>query len=266
MKGSTKFLGILFVCVLIMSLLVTSAFASSHTVVVTPASMGDWTLNPDAPNVTPAGFSTAQASIGIGSIHAAPIGNPPAAKLILKYEPAASIPVSSFESVSIDFRIDAASTSTAPNPHKQFYINVYTLAPGATSWYSCRFDYVAGSGSTTNWTQLTAASSATPTSVGKHSSVPTCPTTLAGMPSGSVVWRIAVNLGDTSANDVGIGGFFDKAQLTVGGSTTVFDFEPYVVASSKDACKNGGYAGLARTDGSTFKNQGDCIQFVNTGK
>ena len=36
--------------------------------------------------------------------------------------------------------------------------------------------------------------------------------------------------------------------------------------TSKDECKNGGWQTLTREDGSTFKNQGDCIQYVNTGK
>lgn len=31
-------------------------------------------------------------------------------------------------------------------------------------------------------------------------------------------------------------------------------------------CKNNGWTSYSRTDGSTFKNQGDCIQYVNTGK
>lgn len=38
------------------------------------------------------------------------------------------------------------------------------------------------------------------------------------------------------------------------------------VATNKDDCKKGGWADLTRADGSTFKNQGDCIQYVNTGK
>ena len=46
---------------------------------------------------------------------------------------------------------------------------------------------------------------------------------------------------------------------------TSYDFEPYLVASSKDQCKNGGYANVKRADGSSFKNQGDCIQYLNTG-
>jgi hypothetical protein len=47
---------------------------------------------------------------------------------------------------------------------------------------------------------------------------------------------------------------------------TTYDFEPYEVASNRDQCKNGGFLTLKRNDGSGFKNQGDCIQYVNTGK
>jgi len=36
--------------------------------------------------------------------------------------------------------------------------------------------------------------------------------------------------------------------------------------ANKDACKKGGWQNLQRADGTRFKNQGDCIQYVNTGK
>ena len=36
--------------------------------------------------------------------------------------------------------------------------------------------------------------------------------------------------------------------------------------TNKDQCKNGGWQLWTRADGTLFKNQGDCIQFVNTGK
>ena len=36
--------------------------------------------------------------------------------------------------------------------------------------------------------------------------------------------------------------------------------------TSANQCKSGGWENLTRADGSTFKNQGDCIQYVNTGK
>jgi hypothetical protein len=37
-------------------------------------------------------------------------------------------------------------------------------------------------------------------------------------------------------------------------------------ATTVAACKNGGWQSYTRADGSLFKNQGDCIQYVNTGK
>lgn len=36
--------------------------------------------------------------------------------------------------------------------------------------------------------------------------------------------------------------------------------------TTSGACKNGGWRVLTRADNSPFKNQGDCIQYVNTGK
>jgi hypothetical protein len=38
------------------------------------------------------------------------------------------------------------------------------------------------------------------------------------------------------------------------------------LAGNTSACKNDGWKELTRADGSTFTNQGDCIQYVNTGK
>jgi hypothetical protein len=40
----------------------------------------------------------------------------------------------------------------------------------------------------------------------------------------------------------------------------------YDQPANKDECKKDGWKDLTREDGSTFKNQGDCIQYVNTGK
>ena len=38
------------------------------------------------------------------------------------------------------------------------------------------------------------------------------------------------------------------------------------VAENADDCHDGGWQTKFRADGSTFKNQGDCLQYVNTGK
>lgn len=58
----------------------------------------------------------------------------------------------------------------------------------------------------------------------------------------------------------------DKLTIGVSGDDITYDFEPYIVAGTKDQCKNGGWRNVQRADGSGFKNQGDCIQYVNTGK
>lgn len=50
------------------------------------------------------------------------------------------------------------------------------------------------------------------------------------------------------------------------GSCVVYNMDPFRVATTKDQCKNGGYSGVRRADGSTFKNQGDCVSYVSNGK
>lgn len=72
----------------------------------------------------------------------------------------------------------------------------------------------------------------------------------------------------------------DVIGTTVGGHRYGwFDFQQFPIlaidnvsllsvnqAGNVSACKNDGWQNLTRNDGSTFKNQGDCIQYVNTGK
>ena len=53
---------------------------------------------------------------------------------------------------------------------------------------------------------------------------------------------------------------------TVEGGQLMLLHIPLPVAAAKDACKSGGFDWHFRADGSAFKNQGDCIQYVNTGK
>jgi hypothetical protein len=59
--------------------------------------------------------------------------------------------------------------------------------------------------------------------------------------------------------------YIDSFTFGTAAGTTTFDFDPWDVADTKDECKKGGWTALARGDGSTFKNQGDCVSYVNTG-
>lgn len=86
--------------------------------------------------------------------------------------------------------------------------------------------------------------------------------TLAGLQSvcpNAVVVGFGVNIG---SNNPSYNVYTDLFNF----NGTTYDFEPYEVASNKDQCKNGGFLTVKRNDGSGFKNQGDCIQYVNTGK
>jgi hypothetical protein len=47
-------------------------------------------------------------------------------------------------------------------------------------------------------------------------------------------------------------------------NSTLYTYES--TPTSKDQCKEGSWGNYTRADGSHFKNQGDCIQYVNTGK
>lgn len=60
-------------------------------------------------------------------------------------------------------------------------------------------------------------------------------------------------------------GFSTPEELVEGGQLLLARI-PLPLATNKDQCKDNGSEVLFRADGTTFKNQGDCIQYVNTGK
>ena len=75
----------------------------------------------------------------------------------------------------------------------------------------------------------------------------------------AVVFNHYVNVG---TNNPGYDIYVDLVDF----NGTTYDFEPYPVARTQYQCKNNGWKSIFRADHSTFKNQGDCIQYVNTGK
>jgi hypothetical protein len=86
---------------------------------------------------------------------------------------------------------------------------------------------------------------------------------LASNPNATILGGFGINQGSgnpalTASSDV----------LTIGsnGDCITYDFEPFRVAATKDDCKNGGYNNVKDAQGNAFKNQGQCIQFVNNGK
>jgi hypothetical protein len=88
-------------------------------------------------------------------------------------------------------------------------------------------------------------------------------TILTNNPNAVIVGGFGVNQG--SGNPALVASS-DILSIGYGGECVTYDFEPFEVAADRESCKSGGWKTLRRADGSTFKNQGDCIQYVNTGK
>lgn len=225
----------------------TGTAAADTTVRVTGDTVdesGGWWFQRDPNNQTSAEFNFDEARIGSGSLYVAPIGPNPSDKFIA--ELFSFQPIDPATSFSFDFLLGDEGA-----PPGDFYINVYTNLPGTsvTNFYECRFDFVATSGSTTEWTTLTTVG--TPTAVMARGSGVTCPASLAEMPDGSTVRAFAINVGQNNGSDEGTSGYLDNVVVAIDGTTTTYDFEvPLVV---KDACKDGGYAAYG------FDNQGACV-------
>jgi hypothetical protein len=85
-------------------------------------------------------------------------------------------------------------------------------------------------------------------------------------PDGGFGIGVAASFGDPYPAGAGYQGDFTIFGLDWGFRTYFSDAEPPGVGppTTKDACKNGGWATF--TVPRTFKNQGDCIQYVITGK
>ena len=217
-----------------------------------------WVFNPDPNNATDWEFSLDASSIGTGSLMAGPIGANAAEKFIAAKS--VGLPVSDVTSISYDFQIAGNGTVSDAN---EFYLNVYANIDASDNFYDCRFDYSPSTGSTTAFTTAAFAATSTPKAVTKRGTrITACPTTLAGMPAGSYVRAFVLNVGDTSATDEGLAGYYDNVQVATPAGTTTYDFE--VRPEVKDACKDGGYATYG------FETQGDCVSALqantNAGK
>ncbi len=242
-----------------------AVFSSAHAADSTVRVSGDtavgenqpgWMFNRDLSTSTPYEFNTDAASIGAGSLYVEPIGTNPSDKFVGEYFYGGEI--ANVNSISYDFKTADASNAD------QFYLNLYVNDGSVpTEFYDCRYNIVP-TGVTpdpvTGFTTVTYDLDDPATSVTQRvsSSIVPCPTSPADLPEGAVLRAIALNVGDTSASDVGLDGYLDKVVLDTTDGITTFDLDPE--AQNKEDCKNGGYAAFG------FRNQGLCIQFVNTGK
>lgn len=50
------------------------------------------------------------------------------------------------------------------------------------------------------------------------------------------------------------------------GSCVTYNLDPYRVVTTKDECKNGGYNRVRDAQGNPFKNQGQCVSYVESNR
>ena len=82
--------------------------------------------------------------------------------------------------------------------------------------------------------------------------------------SDAVFWNTSTAANYTDGGAGGVGIFRRDDNWTP--YAPAFQLTAYTIATNKEGCKGSGWQTLTRADGSSFKNQGDCIQYVNTGK
>ncbi len=218
-----------------------------------------WLFNRDVTTSTPFEFNTDQASIGVGSLYVQPIGANATDKFI--GENFVNTPITNVNSISYDFRIGSGGTNS---DEEEFYMNVYANFGASldNKFYDCRYAVVPTIGSTAGFTTVTFdPTQAYPvTTRGGASASPfTCPAVPADMDllsAGSNIRMFALNVGDTSVNDLGVDGYLDNVVVNLDSDLTTYDFEPV----TKDACKNDGWMSFISQ---SFKNQGQCVSFTN---
>ncbi len=185
-----------------------------------------WMFNRDASTATPFVFDTTAASIGAGSLHVLPIGSNASDKMVA--ENFINTPISNVNSISYDFKIAGSGVNTN---EEQFYMNVYANFGQSDdlNFYDCRYDVIPTVGSTAGFTTVTFDPTQAYPVTTRGSSPFACPASPAGMnllSAGSNIRAIAINVGDTSTSDVGIGGYLDKVVTNLNSAITTYDFDP----------------------------------------
>ena len=83
---------------------------------------------------------------------------------------------------------------------------------------------------------------------------------VAANPNATILGGFGVNQGSGSG---GLIAATDALTLGVDGARWIYNFEPFRTPVTKDDCKNDGWQHVTAADGSLFKNQGQCIKYVN---
>lgn len=192
-----------------------------------------WLFNRDVNTSTPYEFSTDQYSIGVGSLNVLPIGANPADKFVA--ENFLLSPIAEVNQISYDFKIGAGGSASDSN---KFYMNVYANfgSSSMTKFYDCRYNVVPTTGSAGSFTSVTFDPSQTypvATSGSSPYICPASPVAMDNLSNGSTIRAFSLNVGDSSANDLGLNGYLDNVVVDKVGQITTYDFEPDTTAPAK---------------------------------
>lgn len=235
--------------------------AAATTVVVTPTNQQGWTTADTRPGGT-VDFVTDATGYGAGALQLTTDATT-AAKA--QYMHAASTPLADVNELSYSTKQNSASFPDG-DPSYQLAVNLNGTSGFTTLVYEPYYNGVVMPGT---WQQWDVSSG-----FFWSSSTVTCSNgTITGSPGGPAAYTLAEI--ESACPDAVVTGFgvnvgtynpgYDVETDLVDFNGTVYDFEPYAAATSKDQCKDGGWTTARRADGSMFANQGDCVQYVATG-
>jgi Ca2+-binding RTX toxin-like protein len=196
--------------------------------------------------------------VGRGSLQFSARENPASSDKIYMWH-TFDLKIRDFRRASFDYFIDQAYESPTPpdTRARQFYLNIYVQTPATgNTWFDCKYDYVATDDRAGVWHRVVAQRETTATRLDPRS-LSTCGDQLSDLGQDDVIFRIAVNAGDTSADDNQMDGGLDNVVLRTRSGETVYDFEsPASTPPAADCGRTGlnpitGTGGNDRLDGTS---------------
>lgn len=227
-----------------------------YTRVGTPPTAGEFVVGPDAP---PLGVGSYRSQLALGSekvflFNYDHVGTPLTDISAMSYATYKNVG-GSFPFPSINIQIDINGGTLNAGEFRTLVFEPY-FQPGFVDATGVWENRDAFNGGAAMWwsTGVTSCPQASPC---------TWNAIIASYPGATIVGGFGINAGSGNA---GLNSAVDALSIAYGGGSVTYDFDVIVTPSSKDSCKNGGWMTVTRADGSAFKNQGDCVSYVNNGK
>jgi hypothetical protein len=175
-----------------------------------------------------------------------------------------SIKVADFRKVKFDYYFAPDSAVKTPS---QIYLNIYVNTVATTvepTFYDCKFDYVATRAADGKWSTLAMDRADAPTTPPTARNSAVCGNSIAQLQPNDTITRIAINAGDTSANDAGMKGGFDNVFVKTKSSEVTYDFDPATVTppAPVKACDQIGLPSIDGTNGNDIRNGTDAAQRI----